>query len=97
MSKENCQKYLMTQDKPYPRTCAECGLSGPCKYFTDHLKSIGELTSRKVFVVYEAYSDGSGQHEPLAAFSEKADAALWIYMSEPTYNPALKIKELDLQ
>lgn len=26
-----CQKQLMAEDKPYPRTCEECSL-GPCKY-----------------------------------------------------------------
>jgi hypothetical protein len=94
MNKENCNKYLMTQDKPYPRTCAECGMSGPCKYF--HLPS-NQVFGNKVFVVYEEYEDGSGQAAPLAAFTDESTAALWIYKSEHTYKPALKIKELDLQ
>ncbi len=27
-----CQLQLMEAGKPYPRTCAECGLSGPCRF-----------------------------------------------------------------
>ena len=26
-----CQKELMLAGKPYPRTCSDCGLTGPCK------------------------------------------------------------------
>lgn len=27
-----CQRLLMNEGKPYPRTCAVCGLFGPCHY-----------------------------------------------------------------
>lgn len=30
---KTCQRVLMAEGKPYPRTCAVCGLSGPCKSF----------------------------------------------------------------
>lgn len=32
MGIENCQKWLMRSGGAYPRTCAECGLAGPCRY-----------------------------------------------------------------
>jgi hypothetical protein len=28
---DNCQRHLRAQGKPYPRTCKECGLLGPCR------------------------------------------------------------------
>ncbi len=28
----NCQRLLMNEGKPYPRTCKVCGLFGPCHY-----------------------------------------------------------------
>jgi len=30
---KTCQRVLMAEGKPYPRTCAVCGLFGPCKSF----------------------------------------------------------------
>lgn len=29
-----CNITLQREQKPYPRTCAECGLFGSCRYFT---------------------------------------------------------------
>lgn len=45
MSRENCNEYLKKHNKPYPRTCAECGLGG-CKYKPE-LKAIEDLTKKQ--------------------------------------------------
>lgn len=34
-----CQIWLRTNGRAYPRTCATCGLRGPCLYYTEVQKA----------------------------------------------------------
>ena len=58
-----CQKDLMQQGKPYPRTCAKCGL-GPCKvYGAGGLKmsdADDNLRDRVEGVAHQAYAQLRG-------------------------------------
>lgn len=64
-----CNKTLMAQNKPYPRTCAKCGL-GPC---VGDLVQPSAAAPELAYVVMWSYSDRSGSG-PVSVHRTKAGA-----------------------
>lgn len=67
-----CNNILRTLDKPYPRTCAECGIFGPCR--TGAMARGHEApTSQIKSPVAPLPEDASGQMEKIAGDAAKGD------------------------
>lgn len=86
MGKDNCNEYLRKTQKPYPRTCKECGL-GPCKHQESSVtrRPLSSLSKEDYYILnkmgflYEFYPEATGDWKkdtaPNLTDSEKIELA----------------------